>query len=145
MADHWTIRLEDIFTTYLSTISTATIPATVIKVADRSTAVRTRPAIVVEIDGERAGNYFVNANITLHTLTNANDTTDAQAATWSKAAADFIRDESAWSAWVATKSTTYRSGWAVRKKWLGDFDVETDEEAHTRDTRQVITVAVEID
>jgi len=145
MADHWTNRLETIFTDYLSTISTATIPATVLKVASRSTAARTRPCVVCEIDGERAGNYMVNANLTLHEMTNANDTTDAQAATWSKAAADFIRDEAAWSAWTATKTTTYRTGWAVRKRWLGDFDVETDEESNQRDTKQVISFAVEID
>tara|TARA_R110000868_G_scaffold135268_1_gene347719 strand:- start:114 stop:551 length:438 start_codon:yes stop_codon:yes gene_type:complete len=145
MADHWTIKLETIFTDYLSTISTATIPATVQKVASRSTAARTRPCLVVEADGDRAGNYFVDANITLHVLTNADDTTDAQAATWSKAAADFVRDESAWAAWTATKTTTYRTGWAVRKKWLGAFDVETDEDAHTRDTKQTISLAVEID
>lgn len=145
MADHWTNRLETIFTDYLATISTASIPATVAKLAARSTAVRTRPCLVVEIDGDRAGNYFVDANITLHILTNANDTTDAQAATWSKAAADFVRDEAAWLAWTATKTTTYRTGWAIRKRWLGDFDVETDEDAHTRDTKQVISVAVEID
>lgn len=145
MADHWTIKLETIFTDYLSTISTATIPTTVMKAASRSTAARTRPCIVVEASGERAGNYQVSANITLHTLTNANDTTDAQAATWSKSAADFIRDEAAWSAWVATKSTTYRTGWAVRKRWLGEFDVETDNEENTRDTRQAISLVVEID
>lgn len=145
MADHWTIKLEEVFTTYLSTISTTTIPAAVLKVASRSTAPRTRPCIVVEASGERAGNYFVNADITLHTLTNANDTTDTQAATWSKAAADFLRDELAWSAWAATKSTTFRTGWAVRKRWLGEFDVETNEDEHTRDTRQSIKVAVEID
>jgi hypothetical protein len=101
--------------------------------------------VVCEIDGERAGNYMVNANLTLHVLTNANDTTDAQAATWSKAAADFVRDESAWATWTATKTTTYRSGWAIRKRWLGDFDVETDEESNQRDTKQVISFAVEID
>jgi hypothetical protein len=145
MADHWTIKLEEVFTTYLSTISASTIPSTVLKVASRSTTARTRPCIVVEVSGERAGNYFVNADITLHTLTNANDTTDAQAATWSKAAADFLRNESAWSTWAATKTTTFRTGWAVRKRWLGEFDVETDEDAHTRDTRQTIKVAVEID
>jgi len=145
MADHWTNRLETIFTDYLTTISTATIPATVQKIASRSTAARTRPCLVVEADGDRAGNYFLDANITLHILTNANDTTDAQAATWSKAAADFVRDEAAWSAWTATKTTTYRTGWAVRKRWLGDFDVETDEESNQRDTKQVISFAVEID
>ena len=146
MADHWTNRLETIFTDYLSTISTAIIPATVQKVASRSTAARTRPALVMEIDGERPNsNYIVNANLTLHVLTNADDTTDAQAATWSKAAADFVRDEAAWLAWTATKTTTYRTGWAIRKKWLGEFDVETDEDAHTRDTKQTISLAVEID
>jgi len=128
MADHWTNRLEGIFTDYLSTISTTTIPATVQKVASRSTAARTRPCVVCEIDGDRAGNYMVNANLTLHVLTNANDTTDAQAATW-----------------TATKTTTYRTGWAIRKRWLGDFDVETDEESNQRDTKQVISFAVEID
>jgi hypothetical protein len=145
MADHWTNRLEGIFTDYLATISTATIPSMVQKVASRSTAARTRPCVVCEIDGDRAGNYMVNANLTLHVLTNANDTTDTQAATWSKAAADFIRDEAAWAAWTATKTTTYRSGWAVRKRWLGAFDVETDEESNQRDTKQVISFAVEID
>jgi hypothetical protein len=145
MADHWTIRLETIFTDYLSTISATTIPATVQKVAARSTAARNRPCVVLEVDGDRAGNYMVNANLTIHVMTNANDTTDAQAATWSKAAADFLRDESAWSTWAATKTTTFRTGWAVRKRWLGEFDVETDEDAHTRDTRQTIKVAVEID
>jgi hypothetical protein len=33
----------------------------------------------------------------------------------------------------------------VRKRWLGDFDVETDEESNQRDTKQVISFAVEID
>jgi hypothetical protein len=107
MADHWTNRLEGIFTDYLATISTATIPATVIKVASRSTAARTRPCVVCEIDGERAGNYMVNANLTLHVLTNANDTTDAQAATWSKAAADFVRREAQiWAEVVRSSGAT---------------------------------------
>lgn len=145
MADHWTIRLEEIFTSYLSTISTTTIPATVAKVAARSTAARTRPCIVVEVNGERQGNYFVKADVMLRIMTNANDTTDAQAAIWSKAAADFLRDESAWAAWVATKTTTFRSGWALRKRWLGDFDVETEPGEHTRDVLQTIGVVVEID
>lgn len=145
MADQWNIRLEEIFTTYLSTISTTTIPSTVGKVAFRSTGTRTRPCVVLEVTGERDGNYQVKADLTIHVLTNANDTTDSQAATWSKAAADFIRDEAAWSAWTATKTTTFRTGWAIRKKWLGAFDVETDSDDNTRDFKQAIGLVVEID
>ena len=142
MATHWTLKLEQIFASYMGTISTTTIPATVLKTGARATTDRTRPAVVTHVTSTRLGQNMLDVTVSLHTLTNAKDTTDDQAAEWSQAATDFFMDTAAWSAWTATQTTTYRTGWAIGKRWLGDLDIETDDTEQTRDYTQEIGVIV---
>jgi hypothetical protein len=139
MTDHWQIRLERILTDYLQTQG---IGAPIF--AGTSTGERVRPCVVVGANVQRPnGNRHLSAVVEVMTLTNANDTTDAEAQDISSTATDALLDVDAWKTWVDLQTTTYRTGWAIRKRWLVGLDIDTDSSENTRNIRQEVGIILE--